>query len=143
MPFFVPERLIAFEYLGGDNSNPEYDKVAKDYQKEIDFAFFVVNFHYSKSEYESLTQKEKAFIYKAWENKLVADTTHAANAVGNAVSNALRKKGKKAIPLWRKKQRKHDVGKMRDTYKDVLAAENKKGKSWVDVIHKANGMKRK
>lgn len=140
MPFFVPEKLVAFEYLG-DDSTPT-DDTALAYQKEIDFAFFVVNFHYSKADYDALTQKEKAFIYKAWENKLIADTTHIRNAVGNAVSNALRKKGKRATELWKKKQRKHDVEKMRDTYKEVLAAEDAKGKAWVDKIHKANGIKR-
>ena len=143
MPFFLPKRLIEFEYLQSDKKDYEYEEAAKDYQDEIDFAFFVTNFHYTKTDYEALTPKEKAFIYKAWENKLVADTTHIANAVNNAVSNALRKKGKKATPLWKRKQRKHDVQKMRDTYKEVLIAEEKKGKAWVDAIYKANGMERK
>jgi hypothetical protein len=117
--------------------------LAKDYQHEIDFAFFVTNFHYAKADYEALTPKEKAFIYKAWENKLVADTSHIANAVNNAVSNALRKKGKRAVPLWKKKQRRHNVERIRDTYKEVRMAEDKKGTAWVERIYKANGMKRK
>ena len=79
-PFFLPSRLIDFEYLTSE-PDPSYDKLAEPFQKEMDFAFFVANFGYSKSDYESLTRKEKAFIYKAWENKLVSDNTYLYHAV--------------------------------------------------------------
>lgn len=116
--------------------------MAKDYQKEIDFAFFAVNFGYSKTDYEVLTLKEKAFIYKAWEEKIVSDSTTLRNAVLNAVNNALRKKGKKFIHLWKKKQKRANKDIITNNLKIVRELEARDGKKWVDAVYKANGMKR-
>lgn len=133
MPFFLPRELVELEYLGGQPTN---DEEAKQYRFDTDFAFFVVNFHMSRADYESLTQREKAFIRKAYENKVVFETTMIDNAVNNAVANALRKKGRSAAPLWKKKPKRADNEKLR--------AELKKGskeidKSWVEKIYAANG----
>lgn len=68
----------------------------------MDFAFFVANFGYSRTDYDALTRKEKMFIYKAWENKLVADSTHLYNAVFTAVYNATRQKRKRALKRAKK-----------------------------------------
>ena len=46
--------------------------------------------------------REKAFIYKAWEEKIVADSYHMYNVVFTATYNVNRKKNKKALKLWRK-----------------------------------------
>lgn len=142
MPFFIPSRLIDLEYLGGNNSERdlEYEELAKDYQKEIDFAFFVTNFNYTKDDYLNLTPKEKVFIMKAWESKLVSDTTHIRNAVLNAVSNAMRKKNKKFNELWKKKQRKLDKEYAENNLKIIQDLEEKSDKSWVDKIYGVNGM---
>lgn len=142
MSFFLPKRLVDFEYFGGDITTDEsYTKIAKPYQKDVDFAFFVVNFGYTKSDYEQLTPREIAFIYKAWEDKIVADNTHIRNAVMNAYVNARRKKNKKFIPLFKKKQ-------LNVANKEVISAnlnivietERIEGKSWVERIYAANNM---
>lgn len=109
----------------------------------MDFAFFAVNFGYSKTDYEALTIAEKAFIYKAYEDMVVSQSTILCNAVTVAVANALRKKNKRPHKLW-KKRRTAVVDKdvMKHTIKDVLEIEKKSGKAWVDLIYKANGMRR-
>lgn len=139
MPFFVPSRLIEFEYLGGDDG--EVDEEARAYQSDMDLAFFVTNFGYSKSDYNELTPRERAFIMKAWENKLVADTTHLRNAVANAVSNVMRKKGTRFVELWKKAPKAADVevAKAQIALVEKLESEDK---SWIDKIYAANGMKR-
>lgn len=142
MPFFVPSDLIEFDYLGGV-SDPKYEQEAKDYRNAIDFAFFAVNFGYSKADYNALTPLEKAFILKAWESKLVSDTTYQRNAVLNAISNAFRKKGKKFIPLWKKKQKRINKEVAKDNLKLVENLEKQNGKAWVDLVYKANGIKKK
>ena len=49
--------------------------MAKPYLEDMDFAFFVVNFGYTKKDYLALTPREKAFIYKAYENKTISTST--------------------------------------------------------------------
>lgn len=141
MPFFIPSRLIEFEYLGGENYDEEYNLLAKDYQNEIDFAFFAVNLHYSKKDYEDLTPKEKVFILKAWENKVISDSLFMRNAVLNAITNAYRKKGKKFIPLFKKKSRKINIDIAKDNLRLINKLEAKNDKRWVDLIYKSNGLK--
>lgn len=109
----------------------------------MDFAFFAVNFHYSRADYNALTPTEKAFIYKAWEDKTVSDSTLIRDSVLNAVSNALRKKHSPFKKLWKKIQRKVDKEKARDDMKIAMEIEEKEGKSWVDKVYKAAGLKRK
>lgn len=107
----------------------------------MDFAFFAVNFGYSRDDYDSLTMTERAFIYKAWEDRIVLETTFLRDTVFNAVSNAFRKKNKKFRKLWHKKQKKADKELMKDNIqiaKDVEAAE---GKDWVRRIYETNGLK--
>ena len=136
MPFFLPRRLIEYEYFSGE-PDPDYEKIAKPYQKEIDFAFFAVNFGYSKTDY-----KEKAFIYKAWEEKIVSDSYHVYNAVFTATYNVNRGKNKKALKLWRKaKVRKADMEIIQDNLKIIREVEQKEGTAWIEKIYRANGMK--
>lgn len=117
--------------------------MAKPYRNVMDFAFFAVNFHYSKADYMALTPTEKAFIYKAWEDKTVSDTTLIRDSVFNAVINALRKKNSRFRKLWKKIQQKADTEKARDDIRTALEIEEKEGKGWVDRIHKAAGMNRR
>ena len=58
----------------------------------MDFAFFAANFGYSKADYDSLTPREINFLYKAWENRVIADSYHLYNAVFTAVYNVNRPK---------------------------------------------------
>lgn len=143
LPFFLPGRLIDFEYFSTDGSDSQYDELAKPYRNDIDFAFFVVNFGYSKADYEALTPRERLFIYKAWESKIVSDTTHMRNAFMNGYVNARRKKNKRIIPLWKKKRKRADKNMVNDNLQIIKENLRKEGRSWVELIYKANGMKKR
>lgn len=140
MPFFIPGGLIAFRYLGGDPLPEKEAKLYAPYEDARDFAFFVANFGYSKSDYDSLTQTEAALIRKAWEDKQVLLGSIIYNACFTAVYNAMRKKGKPALKLWKKKStKKADVEYMRDTLRMAAEIEAAEGKDWVKKIMAANG----
>lgn len=105
-----------------------------EYQKEQDFAFFAVNFGYSRADYNALTLTEKAFIIKAYENKVVNESTFIRNAVLNAVNNAFRKKGKQFIKLW-KKQGAAPKEEINNALQIVKENEKLEGKDWVALIY--------
>ena len=115
--------------------------MAKPYQEQIDFAFFVVNFGYSKADYNALSETEKLFIRKAWENHTVSWSTLVRDAVFNGVGNALRKKGKRFQKLWKKRAQKADKDLIRENTKTIMEIEEHE-KGWIDRIYKANGMKK-
>lgn len=79
---------------------------------------------------------------KAWEDKQVLQTALINKAVSNAVCNALRKKNSRAVPLWNKKPKKANKEQCRALIADIQNIEKEQGKSWVDKIYKANGIKR-
>lgn len=107
----------------------------------MDFAFFVVNFGYTRKDYDELTDREKVFIYKAYENKTVSWSTLMRDAVLNAVSNALRKKNKRFMKLWKKRSKKADKDVIKDAMRTITDIEqNEHG--WIELIYKANGMKK-
>ena len=142
MPFFLPGRLINLEYFSGE-PDPDYDRIAKPYQKEIDFAFFAANFGYSKGDYESLTRRERAFLYKAWEDREVFRTTMLYNAVYTATYNVNRKKNKRALKLWRRGQvQMADKEIAEENLKIALEVEEKEGKNWVNLVYQKNGLKK-
>nr|DAF98392.1 MAG TPA: hypothetical protein [Siphoviridae sp. ctnNB1] len=108
----------------------------------MDFAFFVVNFGYTKGDYDELTRREKAFIYKAWENKIVSETTHIYNAAFTAGYNVNRPKRKRALKLWRKAGvMKANMETVEENLKIAEEVEKKEGKGWVQRIFEANGLK--
>lgn len=135
MPFFIPEHLVRFEYFR--SGRVENDKEAEPYQDDMDFAFFAVNFGYSKDDYNSLTLKERAFILKAYETKTVRESTLLRDAVFNAVSNAFRKKGKAFRKLWRKNSKTMSNEEFDENLKKVLETE-KKEKNWVAELMRRN-----
>ena len=102
----------------------------------------MVNFNYSKADYDALTETEKKFIYKAYETKTISDCTHIRNAVLNATVNANRKKNKKFIELFEKKQEKVDVEFTENALEVINEVEERDGKSWVDLLYNKNGLKR-
>ncbi len=109
----------------------------------MDFAFFAVNFGYSKADYEALTPREKIFLLKAWENKLVSDTTFIYNAVFTASYNVNRGKRKRALKLWRKARvQKADVDVISENLGIIREVEAREGKGWVDLIYERNGLKK-
>lgn len=108
----------------------------------MEFAFFVVNFGFSKSEFLALTETEKAFIYKAHENKTVRETNLLRDTIFNAVINAHRKKGKPFRKLWRKRAQKADHAVVADNINTVKEIEkNESERGWIEKIYKANGLK--
>lgn len=143
MRFFLPRRLVEFEYLSRENTveDVDYQKIAEPYRKDMDFAFFAVNFGYSKQDYEALTGREKAFIYKAWESKIIQDSYIMYNTVFTAFYNANRRKGKRALKLWKKANfRMADMETVHDVMHTVYEVEAREGKNWIDAVYKANGL---
>ena len=101
MPFFLPNELVGFRYLKTTADN-ETTK-AGNYHYEQDLAFFIVNFGFSKQEYLDLTPRERMFVYRAWEDKLVRDSQLNHDATLLAEANAHRKRGRSVKPLWTRK----------------------------------------
>lgn len=132
MPFFIPEALLKFEYFKGEIVSDH----AKPYLDDMDFAFFCVNFGYSRADYNALTPKEKAFIMKAYENKTVQESTLLRDAVFNAVSNAFRKKGKAFKKLWRKVSKPVSREQMQEDLLIVNEVEKREGKAWVNALYR-------
>lgn len=88
-----------------------------------------------------MTELEKAFIRKEFESKTVFENTQLRDAVFNAYVNANRKKNSKFQPLYKKKQEKADVEFNKNAAKTIEEIEKRDGKSWVQKIYKAAGLK--
>ena len=88
-----------------------------------------------------LTPAEKRFLLKAYEEKVVSDSTLLAAAV--AMGNVLRKKGKKPKKLWQKCPRHADRQERQRIVEAAKKIEAAEGKAWVDLIYQANGMRRR
>lgn len=108
----------------------------------MELAFFIVEIGMSVSEYRQLTEIEKMFIRKRYEQKLINDTTWMRNAMLNAVNNALRKKGKKFIDLFPKKQTKADKEYNENAIEIIQKIEERDGKSWVNLIYERAGLRK-
>lgn len=122
-------------------ADPDAEREAEPYRNVADFAFFAVNFGYSKKEYEELTPTERKFILKAWEDRTVSWTTLVRDAVLNAVTNAFRKKGKRFQKLW-KKRSSVSMEDIREYMRISEKVKRETGNNWIDRIRKANGMRR-
>lgn len=107
----------------------------------MDFAFFVVNFGYSKKDYLSLTPAEKMFIMKAYESRMVSESTLDEQAVELAVGNVLRKKGKQRQHLWKKKAPKINVEESKMLFYEIQKMEEEQGKDWVRLVHQNAGIR--
>ena len=103
-------------------------------------AFFVVNFGYTRKDFDDLTETERLFIKREYEEHLVTQSTVIRDAVLNAVGNALRGKGKAFRKLWRKvsevdkKQAEDDLAFVRHM------EEQNKDNNWIDIIRKNAGL---
>ena len=140
--FFLPRRLVELQYLGG-TIDKEYAELAKPYRKEIDFAFFAVNFGYSKRDYVELTPVEKTFIMKAWEDKRLSASYDIYNAVFVANYNLNRKKSKRALQLWKKSSTSQaDLEIIRNNLSIIREVEKKEGTSWIDLVYRKNVLKK-
>jgi len=139
--FFIPPELIRYKYFRTAGKQAKEEE--KKFSREKELAFFIVEFGMSKKEYGELTPTERAFVYKAWEEKTVRDTTYIRDAVMNAEYNVNRKKGKKFRKLW------NPVGSLtqtekrtyEDTKKKILDMEKERPTNWVEKIYQVNGWK--
>ena len=128
--------------MAGD-PDPEYEHIAKPHYKELDFAFFVANFGYTKRDYDALTPTEHAFILKSWEDRLIRESYNTYNACFTAFYNANRPKRKKALKLWKKRSvRQADTNAVRDHIKIARDVIKKEGDGWADLVYARNGLKR-
>lgn len=118
--------------------NSEYEKEAEPYRNDMDFAFFVVNFGYSKADYDALTPRQIAFIYKAWENKKVSDSYNIYNSVFTAFYNVNRSKKQRALRLW-KKRNEYDEKILEENKKIIIESEKNDG-DWISKIYRENNM---
>lgn len=139
MSFFLPKCLVDFEYFEPSIRNSDYDREAEPYLNDIGFAFFAVNFGYSKADYDALTPREIAFIYKAWENKKVSDSLSIYNSVFTAVFNANRSKKQRALKLF-KKRNEYDENVL-DENKKIIEQTSKNDGDWISKIYEANNLK--
>lgn len=114
-------------------------EVERRHKRTSDFAFFVANFGFTKDEFLDLTPKETAFILKAWENKVVLETSLQNRAVVNAVGNVFRKKGAKWAKLWQKKAEPTNKDEQQNLLSAVDELEQKNGKDWVTELYRASG----
>lgn len=141
MPFFLPRQLVEFEYFGNSEGEVDesYQALTEGYERDIDFAFFFVNFGTSKKDFMELTKRDKVFIRKAWEEKEVRESTFLRNAVMNAVSNAMRDRKQPFRELWTKKNQPANF-EIIEVNLATVEESNKTDKfDWVAEIYKANG----
>ncbi|WP_240422357.1 phenylalanine racemase [Listeria costaricensis] len=96
----------------------------------------------SKQEFDGLTELEKHFILKEWENKIIFESTMIRNAVLNAELNVNRKKNSRFIELHKKRQQKADANYNQDARQAIEENEAREGKRWIERIYQANGLRR-
>lgn len=100
----------------------------------------MVNFGYTKDDFDQLTLREKAFIYKAWENKEVRDSILVNKAIINAMVNTVcRKKHGRYHRMWTKPPRREESEEMRAKLVKLVEASKTESKTWVERIYAANG----
>ena len=141
MPFFLPRQLVEFEYFGNSEGEVDesYQALTEGYERDIDFAFFFVNFGTSKKDFMELTKRDKVFIRKAWEEKEVRESTFLRNAVMNAVSNAMRDRKQPFRELWTKKNQPANF-EIIEVNLETIEESNQNDKfDWVAEVYKANG----
>ncbi|MBC1823631.1 phenylalanine racemase [Listeria seeligeri] len=132
---------MEFEYFDAEGEDAE-SEVNNDFELEKQLAFFVVNFHMTKHDFEELTEVEKNFIMKEWENKVIFESTMLRNAVLNAEQNLNRKRNSRFIDLHKKRQKKADVNYTVNALQTISENEAQEGKGWIDRIYQANGLSR-
>lgn len=80
------------------------------------------------------------FIAKAYEDKVVNDSTIMRDAVANAVGNIFRKKGKGFVQLWKHREKVDKEAKKKDM-NTIMQIEDKE-KGWIDLIYRNAGLKK-
>ena len=115
------------------------ETLAEQYQDDIRFAFFVAEFGYNREEYEALTERQIAFIQKAWEQREVRRTTLINLAVNNAMANSYRKRGSSPIPLFGDNKADFiDAETAKEQMKSIEKTFQNAGKDWIKKIWAGN-----
>ncbi len=70
------------------------------------WAWAAVRFGWTPGQWAALTHAQRALLMRAQEDRAVEVTTLVRDAVANAVANVMRKKGRKAVPLFRKTKKR-------------------------------------
>jgi len=73
---------------------------------------------------------------------MIADTANIYNAVFTAYYNANRPKNRRPLKLFKKKSKKADQADIEENLNIIREIEQEKGKSWVDLIYKRNGLRK-
>ena len=119
----VLRELVDYEYFEPAPENPEYDKKAALFSEEMDFAWFVAKFGWSKAEYNQITPVERRFIKKEYESDTVERQALMQSTFELAIANVMRKKGKKYKKLFKRiKKIADDQPLTRDEAKQVKRA---------------------
>lgn len=106
----------------------------------MDFAFFAVNFGFSKSEYEELTPREINFLYKAYENRMVSQSYMLYNAVFTAMYNVNQPKNRRMLKLFHKqKTQKADMQVVEDNMRIVEETDINDG-NWLERLYRESGI---
>ena len=88
-----------------------------------------------------MTRTEVLFLLKAYEEQLVTNTTLLSASVANAISNVLRKKGKRPNKLWKKKPKAGDVQERTQDIAIAKTVQEQDGSNWIQKIYLANRRK--
>lgn len=76
---------------------------------------------------------------RAWEDKMVLETTLARNAFQNAYVNARRKKTQRTAPLFKKRAKKADKAVIEQNMRVIKENIKNDGDDWIRAIYAANG----
>ena len=88
-----------------------------------------------------LTRKEKLFIVKAYEDKLVMDSNILSAAVANAVSNVFRKKNQRPKKLWKIQPKQGNLQERQEQTRIARQVESQDNTDWIAKIYIANHRK--
>lgn len=77
------------------------------------WAWAAVRFGWTPEQWAALTHAQRALLMRAQEDRAVEVTTLVRDAVANAVANVMRKKGRKAVPLFGKTKKRAARGAAR------------------------------
>lgn len=88
-----------------------------------------------------MTWEERAFIYRAWENKKVTETQLINNAMLNAMENifgGMFIKNYKHVSMWNEEatEQKIDKKEMESLMAKVIKMEEEQGKDWLKKMRR-------
>ena len=100
------KELTEYEYFEPAPYDPHYKHISSYFKNELDFAYFVVKFGWTREQYDSLTEVERLLILKQIETETVQEQEKLQATFELAISNVMRKKGKKYRKLFKRVKKK-------------------------------------